>query len=580
MTQAHPDITCTKCSTVVPWGPHCPYCRAYLEFSGIPPWQPDEPEHAVDEAGPAADASGEPASPSDASPSDSSPSETGAEAAAPSEAPGVAAHHADAEQGDVSQSSLTQTSSDGHEPEDSDEVQPLTESVLLAEAITGASAAKHVRPVEPSSPRRSGSWALLRRGWRRQPRRNLAASIFAVVLALLVVWLLSAVSGSDRAWLTAPVFVLCALVAVAIFGTIPDQLLIGDEPPPEIEPTTEPVVVEPVSADESDASSVEQEVMADDDGIRSREPQLIAATAEKSKPLLSGASVNRDVTCDSCGHVNLRGASYCAICGVVLAGAQVAPDVIAYSLVDDDDTDDSQLTADGKRKQRRRRITGSWRNAIVALTLIGIVVGAFLFAFFGPGALRVQFGMVQAFQIVNQWIDPYTGSPATVTNVTASSSLLGTSAIDLKDADSRTFWASAALPNYGAGSTLTFTLDEPTLINRMVIYPGVQNLQFDRRALATPRDFTLTFDNGSSVAGTLLELSSANEVRQLVKFPDVTTKTIVLTLNSVYSPIERSNDNVGEVALSGVDFLKVPQAPAVFRFQQGSRVPGLPGMNP
>jgi len=47
----------------------------------------------------------------------------------------------------------------------------------------------------------------------------------------------------------------------------------------------------------------------------------------------------------------------------------------------------------------------------------------------------------------------------------------------------------------------------------------------------------------------------------------------------VYPPIERTDDNVGEVALSGVDFLKVPQPPAVFRFQQGSRVPGLPGMN-
>jgi hypothetical protein len=265
---------------------------------------------------------------------------------------------------------------------------------------------------------------------------------------------------------------------------------------------------------------------------------------------------------------------------VVLTGAQVAPNVIAYSLVDDDDADDSPVTPDGKRKQRRRRITGSWQNAIVALTILGVVIGAFLFAFFGPGALRVQFGMVQVFQIINQWIDPYTGTSAVVSNVSASSSLMGTSDTNLKDADSRTFWASAALPDYGSGTTLTFTFEEPTLINRMVIYPGVQNLQFDRRALATPRDFTLTFDNGSSVAGTLNELTSSDQVRQLVKFPDVSTKTVVLTINSVYPPIERTDDNVGEVALSGVDFLKVPQPPAVFRFQQGSRVPTLPGMNP
>ena len=332
----------------------------------------------------------------------------------------------------------------------------------------------------------------------------------------------------------------------------------------------------------TDSVTDQVELMAtepDDDGILSREPQLIEATAEKSKPLLSGASIQRDVTCDQCGHLNIRGASFCAICGVVLAGAQVAPNVVAYSLVDDDDADDSPVTPDGKRKQRRRRITGSWQNAIVALTILGVVIGAFLFAFIGPGALRVQFGMVQVFQIINQWIDPYTGTSAVVSNVSASSSLMGTSDTNLKDADSRTFWASATLPDYGSGTTLTFTFEEPTLINRMVIYPGVQNLQFDRRALATPRDFTLTFDNGSSVAGTLNELTSADQVRQLVKFPDVSTKTVVLTINSVYPPIERRNDNVGEVALSGVDFLKVPQPPAVFRFQQGSRVPGLPGMN-
>jgi len=389
--------------------------------------------------------------------------------------------------------------------------------------------------------------------------------------------LLTAVSGSHAVWATIPIFVICALVAVAIYGTIPDQREHGEDPDDD-----QPPVVEIAVADQSvdDATELMPLDQLDDDGILSREPQLVAETAEKSKPLLSATSINRDVPCDNCGHLNLRGASFCAICGSVMAGAHVAPDVIAYSLVDGDDSDDSQMTADGKRKQRRRKITGSWRNAIVALTLIGVVVGAFLFAFFGPGALRVQFGMVQAFQLVNQWIDPYTGTTATVNDVKASSSLLGTSAVDLKDADSRTFWASAALPEYGSGSSLTFTLDQSTLINRMVIYPGVQNLQFDRRALATPRDFTLTFDNGSSVAGTLNELSSVNDVRQLVKFPDVTTKTIVLTINSVYSPIERTNDNVGEVALSGVDFLKVPQPPALFRFQQGSRVPGLPGMTP
>ena len=561
MTHGQPDITCTKCSTVVPWGPHCPHCRAYLEFSGIPPWHPTDPEEHVPVAAETSDEIGDGAEPD--------------EVAQPEDV---------AVDGDVDSVEIVDVSHDASVDmpvvedvaDDGDVYQPMTESILIAEAITGAPAAKHGRPTESLVPRPPGPWRLLFRGWRRQPQRNLVASVFAVLMALLVVALLAAVSGSHAAWISAPLFVIWALVAVASYGTIPDERERGEEPKPEEEAIAEPMAV---TEDIDEEPELVSAVVEDEDRIRSREPQLVAATVEKSKPMLSATSINRDVACDQCGHLNLRGASYCAICVAVLPGAKVAPDVIAYSLVDGDDADDGSLTADGKRKQRRRRITGSWRNAIVALTLIGIVVGAFVFAFFGPGAMRVQFGMVQAFQLINQWIDPYTGSTATVNNVTASSSLMGTSDSNLKDADSRTFWASAALPNYGSGTTLTFTFDEPSIINRMVIYPGVQNLQFDRRALATPRDFTLTFDNGSSVAGTLNELSSSDEVRQLVKFPDVLTKTVVVKINSVYSPIERNNDNVGEVAVSGVDFLKVPQAPAVFRFQQGSRIPGLPGMN-
>ena len=548
MTQGQPDITCMKCSTVVPWGPHCPYCRAYLEFSGVPPWHPADPDDAVAVVTESEDGIDE----GDRDGSDLTSDEP-----------------PDAQDVPVDAQNVEDTA------EDSTVSQPLTEAILIAEAITGVPAAKHARPIDSQAPSLPGSCTLLKLGWHHQPIRNLVASIFAVILALLVVTLLAAVSGSSSAWLSSPLFVVLALVAVAMYGTIPDQRERGEEPEPEPVSTAEPVVITDSVTDQVELMATEP----DDDGILSREPQLIEATAEKSKPLLSGASIQRDVTCDQCGHLNIRGASFCAICGVVLAGAQVAPNVVAYSLVDDDDADDSPVTPDGKRKQRRRRITGSWQNAIVALTILGVVIGAFLFAFIGPGALRVQFGMVQVFQIINQWIDPYTGTSAVVSNVSASSSLMGTSDTNLKDADSRTFWASAALPDYGSGTTLTFTFEEPTLINRMVIYPGVQNLQFDRRALATPRDFTLTFDNGSSVAGTLNELTSADQVRQLVKFPDVSTKTVVLTINSVYPPIERRNDNVGEVALSGVDFLKVPQPPAVFRFQQGSRVPGLPGMN-
>lgn len=39
----HPaQITCTRCGSLVPWGPYCPQCSAYLEFAGDPAWTPDE----------------------------------------------------------------------------------------------------------------------------------------------------------------------------------------------------------------------------------------------------------------------------------------------------------------------------------------------------------------------------------------------------------------------------------------------------------------------------------------------------------------------------------------------------------
>ena len=43
-------ITCTRCGSVVPWGPYCTQCSAYLEFAGQPPWKPDAPAFDTDDA--------------------------------------------------------------------------------------------------------------------------------------------------------------------------------------------------------------------------------------------------------------------------------------------------------------------------------------------------------------------------------------------------------------------------------------------------------------------------------------------------------------------------------------------------
>ena len=44
MTETPSSITCQRCGTRTTWTPYCPSCGAYLEFAGIPPWTPPEPE--------------------------------------------------------------------------------------------------------------------------------------------------------------------------------------------------------------------------------------------------------------------------------------------------------------------------------------------------------------------------------------------------------------------------------------------------------------------------------------------------------------------------------------------------------
>ena len=99
----------------------------------------------------------------------------------------------------------------------------------------------------------------------------------------------------------------------------------------------------------------------------------------------------------------------------------------------------------------------------------------------------------------------------------------------------------------------------------MLILPGAQRSQFGARSLATPRDITLTFDDGSTADWTLRAVDGDRDMEQLVKFPRVKTKTVTLTIDSAYPPGDSVGDTYGELAIAGVAFIAPPAPPGVLR---------------
>lgn len=507
--QENRTITCTRCGTLVPWAPHCPYCSAYLEFSGNPPWTPDDPESVERAMGPQLP---------------DVPLEESADAA------------------------------DLPEP-----VSPPTDEELAAyEPLFAPRQADETEEIAGSPEPSMSLRARFVRGFRMHPERQLAGYLSAVGLAVIVDLLLLAFVGAAALW-ALPLLALWGVFVVGFFGTLTD----GEEAPPSEEAT-------------------EREEAADDDGpvliwldadeeFAARAPQPVVPIMERSMPLAVGTGVVRDVPCSECDRMNIAGHRFCDRCGAVLGDAVVAPPVVAVSVADREEEE-------REARRRQRRVTGSWRNPIIYLSLGLALLAAFVFAFLGPGAFQTRIGLTAVFQVIAQFIDPYAGSPARVETVTASSTLPGTDPSQAGLSDTRTFWASAPSVGYGAGSTLRFEFDAPVEINRLVIYPGIQNQQFDLRAVATPQQISLAFDDGSVQEATLQPLDSASDRRQLVEFADVTTGSVTMTIVSVYPPRGESEGGFGEVAISGLQFLQTPQPPAVFQVQRGGiRTPGLPG---
>ena len=368
---------------------------------------------------------------------------------------------------------------------------------------------------------------------------------------------------------------LAAIIAIWIAFLITTWFTAAPEPVPQ--PAAMPAESDVVAETEVIEGVVIEDVVIDDvvietpSVLEARAPQVLPSQVVERTVALATRTVQGDTPCPACAQLNEANRNFCDWCGAVMVGAVLQPAVIPMQA-------EEAVEQAERNSRRRRRLSGSWRVPILIVTLVGIFVSAVVFAVFGPNAIRVQFGLTQVYQSINQFINPRAGNIVTPVNVIASSTLPGTQPTAAAGGDVRTFWASEPGFGLGAGSELTFILPSDVFIDRMVILPGVQGSQFGPRALATPKDIVLSFDDGSSFETTLLKVTADRDFRQLVEFPRTQTQTVNMQINSVHPPTGESADSYGEVALSGTEFISPPNPPEFLRLPtEIPAQPNLPG---
>ena len=251
--------------------------------------------------------------------------------------------------------------------------------------------------------------------------------------------------------------------------------------------------------------------------------------------------------CPACQHPNAEWRAYCEHCGVALPGAVLAP----YRYQSAHSKKPGQQRTGPERHEWLR-----WSAAICALLLLAFLVWLFLF---GPLATQTRNAITLAAQNIWEFIDPTTGVSAPIREITSTSTLPGTSPLILGDGNSRTFWASNAESTFGAGTEITLNFNTPVRIDRMLIYPGIQNGQLDVRALYTPKQISIDLGSGPIQTRELKQIQDVGDYEQLVEFPEIETSSVTITIEDVYPPrVATSGTTLGSVAISELDFLQVP----------------------
>lgn len=352
------------------------------------------------------------------------------------------------------------------------------------------------------------------------------------------------------------------------------------------------------------------------ESVSSESPARQEALQQRTVPLgrADDLGVPGGMPCPNCKFRNYVDASYCARCGYTLRSPIPATQALAQAL------------APSEKPPRRT----DW--SFLALVALGVLIlGIILFS---PPGEPVRQTVAGGIRSIAYWIDPDLGTPVTITNVVASSTGYGYPPTSVIGDDSSSFWASAPGPSWGAGSTLTFTFDRPSWIDRMVIRPGIQNGQFAVRALATPENLTLVFieldsdtvpsaspspsasitdttspspspettptpsPSGStsassspsptptatpSVQASIPVIVEPPDWATVVTFPNVYTDKVVVRVDTIYPPAlpdVYAPGSGGQVAISGIQFLPVWTLTDLFDFDFREPATEVPSPSP
>jgi len=192
---------------------------------------------------------------------------------------------------------------------------------------------------------------------------------------------------------------------------------------------------------------------------------------------ISDLGVVGGVPCPRCRFRNGAETTYCGRCGFSLR--------------------ESAPTARSSEEALKRSEDAPRRKDWTLVAIITVLIMVLVVILFAPLGEPIRNGSTNMMRNFAYWINPGTGSPATVSDVTATSTGYGSPPVALSS-DLSTFWASGPSTSWGVGTEITFTLQSPAVIDRMVIRPGIQNGIFAVRALATPENLSLTFVELSS----------------------------------------------------------------------------------
>ena len=512
---ANPNISCNRCGTLTTWNPYCPSCGAYLEFSGTPAWHPDEQLSTIPAALAAPEAGSEDKTSTTA---DSTVAAAPGDDSTPASASAKGASDADPHRDFGVRHLITGLFHHGEQDAKAAEKDLEHEREAREKDLEHevAKAKSDIKgDLHPSEHEVKPWWA----SWGETP-------------------------------------------------SVPEEI----GPAPAAKVMASSGIVPNADSNEGVVFESRRVVPAPLIAVPGAElPGLPLDETQKTRAMGSEGLDADGETCTRCDLTNPAGRQYCDWCGTPLPGVLLGPESDAYNPYGVKSSGAVEVSSAPRRSYVLKII-------VLVLVLCTLVWGIWFF-FFGPKAQQSRTAVKVVIQQFTEWLAPSIGDETTITNVTASSSLTGTSPLALKSLSSRDFWASEPMTLYGAGSFVTFTFDRPYEIDRIAIYPGIQNQTFDVNALGTPKIVTIDVGSGKDIQAAVKLVESDGDYEQIIPIPVVITDKVTITFDEVYPPRypDPTGNSIGEVSVSAIAFLQVPSATTVNPLASSSASPSPSG---